>query len=308
MKKFLLIISTFCAVSLTAQDGDNVSNTGKKQVLIFQSSGEEMDFTSKNGHQILPKAGDWALGINALPILQYVGNVANARTDNTSADFSYANKELPAVTVYGKYFIADDLAYRASANIQVFTNRNRFRIDDDNSVNPDDFIHDIEDHSRKAITLSAGLEKRKGQSRVQGVYGAEAFIHFTTNDTRKYSYGNQITQSNQEPASTSFPNTSGVPGSVSGYRITESNIGNIFATGLRGFIGVEYFVAPKISIGGEFYMEARYSISGTSSVTYEAYEGTQDSVLEYSTFRDGNRSFNMGLNNTGGAINMFLYF
>ena len=35
----------------------------------------------------LPQAGDWAISIDATPLLQYIGNVASAKTNNTLDDF-----------------------------------------------------------------------------------------------------------------------------------------------------------------------------------------------------------------------------
>ena len=277
-------------------------------VLIFRSSGDDFSFTSKNGHEVLPKKGDWALGINASSLLQYVGNSANGETFNASPRFNVTDKSLPTATIYGKYFIADDLAYRGGIDIFAVADRDRFRVDDDSSTNPDDAVFDILDINRLGFTLSAGVEKRKGKSRVQGVYGAEVFVHYTTNNTYEIEYGNAITQSNQFPTSTGFGNPTGVPTPALGSRLIGADFGNTLSWGARAFAGVEYFIAPKMSLGGEFYWGVSHSSTGDTSVTYEAFEGTQNQVVEFSTFTEGNRLLEVGIENASAAINLMFYF
>ncbi len=317
MKKIVSIAFVLIAIAGFAQN-DTQTGTRITKLKFFRSSGEENELLSKNGHQILPKKGDWALGINALPILEFVGNVANANTDNDNIEFEQVEKNLPTATIWGKYFIADDLAWRGGVNLFATADRDRFKIDDDASTNPDDFVFDVRDQDQFGVTISLGLEKRRGKSRVQGVYGADAFVHFETNNTTKWDFGNAITASNQEPSTTNAALATSTPPTGTGtqrpnvpelgYRLKNADLGNSFEFGLRGFIGVEYFFAPKMSVGGEFYWAVSYTTFGETSLTYEHYEGSQNSVIESSTFTEGNRDFEMGFDNTSAAINMFFYF
>ncbi|MEM6642304.1 MAG: hypothetical protein AAF616_04940 [Bacteroidota bacterium] len=302
----VLIMSFFTGYSQTEEYD---FPEGQVSILgIFKSSGEEKELLSKNGHQILPQKGDWSLGINASSLLQYVGNAANGETFNSSPFFSVVNKSLPTATIWGKYFVADDLAWRGGLDLFARADRDRFRIDDDASTNPDDVLFDIRDIEQYGATLSLGLEKRKGKSRVQGVYGVDVFLHYTSNNTTKIQYGNQISSSNQEPTGTNFGNPAGITAPALGFRVVEANLGDRFEGGIRGFAGVEYFIAPKISLGGEFYWGVSYDIVGETSTTYEGYEGLSDSVLESSTFTKGGRTLEVGLNNTAATLNLFFYF
>ncbi len=52
-------------------------------------------------------------------------------------------------------------------------------------------------------------------------------------------------------------------------RITEQKTAGDF--GLRGFVGVEYFVIPKISVGGEFGLGFMYSKVGEGYVNTESW-------------------------------------
>lgn len=305
MKNILSIVFVLIAFAGFAQ---NQTGTQVTKLKIFRSSGEENELLSKNGHQILPKKGDWSLGINATSFLQYIGNAANAEAFNSAPGFNQVNKNLPTATIWGKYFIADDLAWRGGADIFADADRDRFRVDDDASTNPDDAVFDVRDQNRFGVTLSLGLEKRKGKSRVQGVYGADAYVHYTTNNTTKVQYGNAITASNQAPTNAGIGNPTGVPTPALGFRLTEANLGNDVEIGLRGFVGVEYFFAPKMSLGGEFYWGLSYTSTGETSVTYEGYEGSTNTVLETSTFTEGNRDLEIGFRNTSATVNLFFYF
>lgn len=307
MKKILSIVFVLIAISGFAQD-QTETGTRVTKLKIFKSSGEENELISKNGHQILPKKGDWSLGINASSFLQYIGNASNGENFNSSPAFNQVSKNLPTATIWGKYFIADDLAWRGGVDVFADADRDRFRIDNDASSNPDDAVFDVRDINRFGATVSLGLEKRKGKSRVQGVYGADVYVHYTTNNTTKVEYGNAITSSNQTPTSTGIGNPTGVPTPALGFRLTEADLGNDLEFGLRGFVGVEYFFAPKMSLGGEFYWGVSYQSTGETSVTYEGYEGSSNSVVETSTFTEGNRDLEIGFRNTSAAVNLFFYF
>lgn len=307
MKKILTTILVFSSLLGFSQD-ENKENTEITRLFIFKSTGAEKDLESKNGHKILPQKGDWGFGVNASSIIEYFGNAANGENFNSSPGFNSISKNLPTATIWGKYFLAADLAWRGGLDIYAENNKDRFRVNDDNSLNPDVGVFDVRDIQQFGFTASLGLEKRKGNSRIQGVYGADVYVHYTSNNRTNIEYGNTITQSNQNPTSTNFGNPTVAPTPALGYRLLEANLGNDFEMGLRGFIGVEYFFAPKMSIGGEFYYGVSYVSTSETAVTFEGYESSTNEVLETSTFTKGNRDIELGLRNTSAAINLFFYF
>jgi hypothetical protein len=88
-------------------------------------------------------------------------------------------------------------------------------------------------------------------------------------------------------------------------------MGGTFGLGVRGFVGVEYFFAPKISIGGELGWGISYMSTGEGEETYEFYDvsSTGNPFINSSTNKTGGRSaFNFGVDNISGAINLFFYF
>lgn len=272
--------------------------------------GSELSFTSKNGHEVLPKAGDWALGVDALPFIYQLGNTFNGNTFNSSAFFDYADRNLPTLTIYGKKMVRDDFAYRGSLDIFASTATTKFRVDDDNSSEPDDYLFDYNVRSRYGATLSGGFEHRRGKSRVQGIYGAELYVHYSSSFTDQRKYANEITVNNQTPSSNFLGNdiAGDVPTPSLGYRITKIDRGSIFEVGARGIVGVEYFFAPKMSIGGEFYVGVGYRNTGGQSVTAEGFDGNDNAVREYVNASVGTSSITLGTSNTGGAINLLFYF
>ncbi|MES2681013.1 MAG: hypothetical protein V4635_14060, partial [Bacteroidota bacterium] len=58
------------------------------------------DLTSKKGEPILPEKGDWAIGIDATPFLNYIGNFFG--TPNSAPSFTWLTNNN---TIVGKYFI-----------------------------------------------------------------------------------------------------------------------------------------------------------------------------------------------------------
>lgn len=274
------------------------------------SAGSDLSFTSKNGHEVLPKAGDWALGIGASSILGYVGDIFNGTNNNGSPSFSETQRGLsgPSISIFGKKMVRDNYAYRASLDIFAEYSTTRFRVDDDNSSNPDDYLFDSRELSNYAIAVSGGFEHRRGRGRVQGIYGAEAYVFYSSGSTSQYNYANEITAGNQEPSGIGFGNPTGVPQPALGYRIVKADQDNRIEGGIRGFVGVEYFFAPQMSIGGEFFLGAGYTSTGGESVTYEGFDGATNQVREYTNVTEGSNGFSIGTDNAGGSVNLLFYF
>ena len=59
-----------------------------------------------------------------------------------------------------------------------------------------------------------------------------------------------------------------------GTRTLEINDGSTFAFMLNAFVGVEYFILPKISLGAEYTWGLWIMSMGTGDVTTETYDGS----------------------------------
>lgn len=152
-----------------------------------------------------------------------------------------------------------------------------------------------------------GGEYRKGTKRVQGVFGA-GILFACMNDKVKYNYGNSLTDINQKPTGSVYPpNNSPVPND---YRLlTIYNTGANFYTGLTGSAGVEWFLAPKISLGAEVNLSLYYLCGKKIYIESEGYnEALQRVEKRTDLVSPGNRGFYMATESLGGSLNFNFYF
>jgi hypothetical protein len=104
--------------------------------------------------------------------------------------------------------------------------------------------------------LSVGVEKRRGYRRLQGFYGAEiGFGREAASQNIKYgnAFSDQYEVFFTNFSSPSLPTTTVNPvGAGRVVRNTETKYTGGWRVGVRGFIGIEYFIFAKISIGAEY--------------------------------------------------------
>lgn len=284
MKKIMSIATTvFCAFGLFAQDAEST-----------------VDMQSKRGVSILPQEGDFGLGVNAVPFLNYLGNSFNNSTGNTTA-FNFLSSEQ---MIFGKYFLADDLAIRGSLRFasNSFTENNY--VNDDASTSPEVFVQDSRTSVNHFYGVSGGLEKRRGEGRLQGYYGGELMLGWSRN-TLNQSYGNAMSGSNPTPTTTTDFNTGA--SSAQDTRLVSETSGNTYMIHARGFVGVEYFFAPRISIGGEFGWGPGFEIGNDGLRTVETVNA-ENERNEISRNLAGSNSFMMDTDNLAGSIRLMFHF
>lgn len=260
--------------------------------------------TTKSGLSIKPEAGDYAIGMDALPFLRYAGNFFNGNTSNT-VGANFANN-FSGAQVYGKYFLTDNQAIRARVRLQKNFDQRINRVTQDNQSQSNIEVEDSRRTSSSVIELGGGMEWRRGKGRLVGVYGAEAFIGYAANRQRM-TYGNDFTAGNQTPTSTTNFDM-GWSSSASSRIVEYTNPGS-FSIGARGFAGVEYFVAPKISLGAEFYIGMGYTTSSRMETITEKWDVSSNAVVQVKDVDAGNvTSFDISTANYGGAINVMFHF
>jgi len=257
------------------------------------------DMTSKKGTPILPEAGDWSIGFDAAPWLNYFGNLmSNAGNNSANAAYQESN------TIVGKYMKDANTAYRAKVRIGFgSTTFNNIIQDDASTSTPRGTVTDELKSSGMDITLGGGIQKYRGKGRLRGFYGAEAGISLGS-AKETYSYGNAFSSSNNTPTTTDW--TTGQAGPVNGSRPTEVKAGSTFGFNLRGFIGAEYFFAPKMSIGAEYGWGLGLSSTGEGEETRESWNGTGTTSQTGKTGKSS--SFGLDVDNASGAIVLALYF
>jgi hypothetical protein len=273
-----------------------------------ETTGGVQQITNKNGINVLPEAGSYAIGFDALPFLRYAGNMFNGNTNNNNPAAGFANLGGTGAggTLYGKYFLSESNAIRARFSINQSTVQDVNRVILDGQSVPQSNI-EVEDEfvsSSFNVQLGGGMEWRRGKGRLMGVYGAEALVGLSTS-SESYSYGNAITAGNQAPTSTDF----GTQNLLGSSRVISRTNPNSFNLTALGFAGVEYFFAPQISIGAEFTLGLRYTGTNRSDEVREEWEANSGTVINVSDVNsDILTNFGIATGVWGGAINLMFHF
>lgn len=262
----------------------------------FTASAQEL--TSKKGFAIAPEAGDWSIGIDAYPFLQYAGNLFN-QNGNNAPSWNFISGDRAIV---GKYVKDATSAYRAKVRIGFGSTKTEYEIPDQTSTStPQANTTDEQKVSSSNIALGLGIQKWRGKSRLRGFYGGEVMIGLLGGSKTTNTFGNATTATFTNPSTN-------IPGAATGNgRITEVKTKAGLHLGLDGFIGAEYFFAPKMSLSGEFTWGLMLGGTGATETTTESWNGT--TVTSTTATNPGkSSSFNIDTDNVGGSLMLNFYF
>ena len=140
---------------------------------------------------------------------------------------------------------------------------------------------------------------RRGKTRLQGYYGGMLWI-MLGGGSDEFTYGNAFSTTNTSATSTLTwsPITSGPTSS----RTKESVAGSTFGFGLRGFIGAEYFILPKISIGAEYGWGLGMSSTGEGEMTTESWDFANSTIKTSTTKVAGMKMFGLDTDISNGMV------
>jgi len=258
------------------------------------------------------ESGDWAIGIDATPFLNYFGNFIGGAGLNSAPTWNFLTTNQ---TITGKYFVEDDMAYRGSLRLGFGSQSANSMIGQDGAAAPTYpnlpiTVEDTWKGGSMNIGLSGGIEYRKGSGRLVGFYGGELGIMLSSSSA-SYSYGNAMTTTGASSTDFGTGNLNGDPVYGVG-RLTESKSGSTFGLGLRGFIGAEYFILPKMSIGGEFGWGLAFVSNGAGSEMWESTDGTQVATIEHTGTKTSSFGFDTDSNNSvfgpAGSLRLTFHF
>jgi hypothetical protein len=267
---------------------------------------------NKKGHPILPEAKDWSIGFDANFIIDYFGNLFNNSTTNPGGRPGYLSPN----TIIVKYMKTDKLAYLGMVRIGNVASTVNAPIADQLSTGSPKFITtDTWKNDSMNIRLGVGFQKFRGRGRLQGVYGATVEMGYSRKkDT--YSYGNKLDEThplNFDTAS-SDQNTTVFPTGITGIdnvgaygRVTESKSGSLFAIGVRGFLGIEYFFATKMSLGAQYGWGIAFASMSEGEFKAENLDLNNDLVVSTGKTNDLS-SFYVDVDNGEGQISLNFYF
>ena len=289
----------------------------KKILLTILSVCVAAGMSAQEMKQYVPESGDWSVGMNLKPLINYMGGLFNQSAGvsinqiggeavTAGVDGYVMN---PTVSIMGKYMITDNFAVRANLGVNVNNVTDRAYVRDDKAffLNPlsQNKLVDSRLTKNMGMSLMAGVEYRVGEKRIQGVFGGGLLFAFQ-NESKSYTYGNAMTEINQRPSS-----EFGLFATDGGYYRTLKNwnsTADIYA-GLALTAGVEYFVAPKVALGAEVSLCGYYKFGNQSYSQYEWYNDATEAVEIWTELNSpGNRGFHLATQNLGGSLYLSFYF
>jgi hypothetical protein len=278
---------------------------------------------SKDGQPVLPQKGDKSLGFDMTRLL---------RLQNFAL--------IPATHAISAKYMRDSVsAYRVGIRLGInsWTTRNRVEnraaaATTTASAHPAALPMNDNVWIRSGFSsgVSFGIEKRRGASRLQAIYGIEAGVYMSTS-TDKFTYATTLNASPTTPIDVdssdamssavlghanninSDPPIVGIKGAA---RVVERSNGMSITVGTRGFAGAEYFFLPKISLGAELGWGIAFTTTGRSEITYESIgTGTGGNAVRRSTvdgsvnthFSADSDSFN-GISGGSAVLRLNIYF
>lgn len=270
----------------------------KKRILvlaaIFGASASFAQVTSlksKKGFEILPEAGDYAIQFDATGLLDFAVEAVKVGSTN-GVTASHPGYVMPSVVV-GKYFKDASTAYRVKAGINFITNN----VDNVLGVTAGgtEYIQTAKNKTTNII-LGGGIEKRRGHNRLQGFYGAELLLNIGSPfTTTSFEYNMDLVTAND----------SAVSGASRSLGITKASA---FGVNVRGFVGVEYFVLPKISIGAEFGWGLGFSSSKSEITTENRISATATEEVVSTNSKTGGLTIGTDLGAPTGAVTATFHF
>jgi hypothetical protein len=229
IKKIAILLLAFMMVQVAAAQNDST----KVEIPRVHNS-------------YLPEKGNFAIGADATPLLNFVGNMFNGNVDNQF--------DISSPLIYAKYYLTDMTALRTVFGVNTTSDNQLFYVQDDAAkfANPlsNAQVTDNKTDNSNNYYLSLGLQNFIGQKRLRGFYGAQLFVEYGK-DKATYAYGNPMTSLNPTPSS-NF-------GYVAGQRKLSEVTANDFMVGAGGIAGFEYYVAPRLCIGGEVSLNIVYT-------------------------------------------------
>ena len=278
----------------------------------------------KDVSEYLPEAGDFAVSVSANPFINFVGNIFNNTVNQTIGTFggdpyNVGGINQPRVSIAGKYMLTDELGLRVNLGWIHDANTQNAYVPDDAELTNDPLsgkkLTDSYITRESGGSFSAAIEYRVGKRRVQGVFSAGLLYAFSYKSD-KYSFGNAITEINQNPtisrelAIDSNPEVANTPDGFSSMRYlkkfndTPSNYAGLILSA-----GIEWFVAPKISIGGEVNISAVWNWTKATYYTAEGFNTLSGAVEEWTELLiPSSHGFSFGTGNIGSNLSVTFYF
>ena len=287
---------------------------------------------AQEGQYWSPKKGDWAIGITFNPASMsyqmlaqpkpgtFVGSWITENAANPHQMFMLSQDPIASFRI--KYHTSEHWAVRASLGFNGSVINYREYVSDDLAVaaNPDS-QNKVVDEVRSKLnsgSLFLGTEYKTGAKAVKFVFGFDLF-YAIGGGSLNFDYGNRMTDLNHIPSS--MPMTSQMKeGSVNdfsaklgiayGRPVERYNSGYIHAVGLSLDMGLEVFLAEKISVGLSMnFTPVAFTFQPQTYTTYEGFSANTGKVEQYTGLvSPGSNALLYGTENIGGRLSLNYYF
>lgn len=247
---------------------------------------------NKKGQDVLPKAGDIALGFNAVPVIDFLAASARLGSNQNSPSSANASSftQNAGNQIVGKYFLDDKTAVRVRFGFNTLSSTQTNLVQDSKARYnasltglPEEVqaaalltLEDKRFARTNNLAFAVGYEKRRGYRRLVGFYGAEIGISRVA-QKENYYYANGFSQdysaqfTNATAGFNTVTNASLINNTT---RILETETPTQWGIGARGFVGIEYFVFAKISIAAEYGFGYSYSRNKATKTKQETFSNT----------------------------------
>ena len=272
------------AVSAFAQEQGGSSN-GKET----PAQRAERDYSAW-----LPSAGEFSIGFGLDPLTTWVGQLFNGHNTGNSLGKFHGDpmNGTPTIGIMGSYQLSSQLGVKANIGFNNTRLSAKEYVFDDAALfaNPmsEAKVADQMVAHEKMMSFAIGADYRiGGKHAIQAVLGA-GLIYTRESEACKFSYGNAITEANQNPSTTDYSGAYGVNnlGSVHGFipnaRMKES-AGAINTFGVYGSVGVEWFFVPKVCFGANVNIQLTNERLARSFETWEGWNTSTQTLEEAHT-------------------------
>ena len=298
-----LIIMGF---SVIAQENTELQ-TNSKEKKEFKSCCKK----DKTDKQLLPEQGDWAIGVDAVPLLRTLGTVFWGEKNPMGFQGTpyFTGNMYPNVSVMAKYMVKSNCAIRVNLGVNILSNTTQYNVRDDAAALIDNNtaakVTDQITTNAYGLSIAIGAEYRHGNKRVVGVFGGDLLVGYYGGSI-KNSYGNKMNEYNQKPTTNQpYFNT---PTSDNARALFQRNSG-AFSIGAQVSAGLEVFVAPKIALGGQINLSYVFMYNNKIYREAEGFNelsGKVEKITDIQSPAGWSHKFNT--NNLGGALYMIFYF
>jgi hypothetical protein len=240
---------------------------------------------SKKGEMMLPEAGDMAISIDAVPVLNLLKfDDSGATVSAQPLNYTFTFKKFKSAT--------EACRMGLTLGLNQFTELDEVAELNDGVADGDNTVTNKEKTRNTNIQVFIGHEHRRGNTRVQGFCGADVYTGIGSNSTVN-SFGND----DSDLAATTYD--------------LKNKSGLAFNIGARAFVGAEYFIAPKLALGFEAGLALGYESQAAGEIeqlTVTRVGGTTNTETNTIEGTSSTRDFGVNSNLTGGRVSLTFHF